>query len=558
MVRLFFISICLLSALITSAQKNWNTRGLIGVYSDHYAFQAKNDSSLTGRRPNSLTRFVITPYFSYKKHLKVPVTLIFSANQTNTLTPASKKQDVSTFLYNPANIIRIAPTYKWATLEIGSLYPQYSELTVGNISIFGAGLTLNPGKFLFEVSYGVSQRAIAPDSSRSILGAYERTLLNTKIGFGHIDSSYFFINATYANDITNSLALKPVNITPEQGFAIAPSFGLRITKNIQWVNEVGISFHTLNKLNDITEEITLPLTKFINYNVTSKADFAASSSIKLKSKSWSMLLKGLFVGPGYTTFGYPYFQNDRIDLTASPQVRLLKNKIILSGTGGYRLNNLLETKSQTNTQILASINTYAVITSKLSLNATYSNFGFQNDATSDSLKIQQISNTITITPNYYIEAKKGTHTISITYSKNDLSSFNTVSASNEIIKSNNVGTYYSFLLKNKPLTINAGVDYFENNAIDIGSKTSSVTLGVGYKLFKRKLIVSASAILAKNNRINYTTDNRLGAKFKLTYKSKSKYLFSLAVSNNNYQYGSFRPNASFYEWFLKTGITKSF
>lgn len=558
MVRQLIVCICIVFPLISHSQQAWKTRGQISVYSDHYAFKASNDCTLTGRRPNQFTRFAITPYFVYKKELKIPVTLIFSANQTNSLTPASDKKSISSFLYNPANIIRIAPSYKWATLEIGSLYPQYSELTVGNISIFGAGLTLNPGKFLFEMSYGVSQRAISPDSTRFVAGAYERRLLNTKIGFGHVDSSYFFINATYANDITNSLTVKPLNTTPEQGFALAPSFGLRISKHIQWINEVGLSVHTLNKTNEITEEVTLPLTNIIKYNVTSKADFAASSSIKLKSKLWSMVLKGLYVGPGYTTFGYPYFQNDRIDLTASPQVRLLKNKIILTGTGGYRINNLLETKSQTNTQVLASINTYAVITKKLSLNATYSNFGFQNDATSDSLKIQQISNTITITPNYMVEGKKGTHTISVTYSKNDLSSFNTVSASNELIKSNNVGSYYSFLLKKKPLSINAGLDYFENNSKDIGSKTSSIELGGGYKFFKRKLKVSASAIFAKNNRINYTTDKRLGAKFKLDYKSKSKYLFSLALSNNNYQYGSFRPNATFYEWFLKTAITKSF
>lgn len=122
MVRLFIVCICLLFSLTSHAQQHWKTRGQISVYSDHYGFKAKNDSTLTGRRPNNFTRFAITPFFTYKKELKIPVTLIFSANQTNTLTPSSSEASFTSFLYNPANIIRIAPSYKWATLQLSLIH----------------------------------------------------------------------------------------------------------------------------------------------------------------------------------------------------------------------------------------------------------------------------------------------------------------------------------------------------------------------------------------------------------------------------------------------------
>jgi hypothetical protein len=50
------------------------------------------------------------------------------------------------------NNFAVNPKYKWAEIQLGTQYLNYSNLSTGDIGIFGAGFDLRPGKFELNFS----------------------------------------------------------------------------------------------------------------------------------------------------------------------------------------------------------------------------------------------------------------------------------------------------------------------------------------------------------------------------------------------------------------------
>src|SRR5207245_2696485 len=98
-----------------------------------------------------------------------------------------------------------SPKIGWAKLYLGTHTPMYSELTVGDQPIFGAGFDLTPGKFELASSAGIAQRAIDPDSAHGIKGAYRRSIYMTRIGYGNADTSFVALNVLKMSDDPNSI-----------------------------------------------------------------------------------------------------------------------------------------------------------------------------------------------------------------------------------------------------------------------------------------------------------------------------------------------------------------
>ncbi|MGB0166629.1 MAG: hypothetical protein ACPF8V_07215, partial [Luteibaculum sp.] len=142
------IPLLLLISLPLLAQKEWNTRGSIEFQSDLYSFQSNSDD-LRGRRPGALNRLLLNSNFYQRDGWQIPVTLVIPFNQTTTLYP-NQESGLDAIIYNPANIIRIAPSYKWFSLQAGRIFPQFSELSIGNIGMWGIHVSLRPKKFVLE------------------------------------------------------------------------------------------------------------------------------------------------------------------------------------------------------------------------------------------------------------------------------------------------------------------------------------------------------------------------------------------------------------------------
>lgn len=556
---IFLMAFCLLSFL-GFGQNQLQVNGQAAIYHDNYSIRNFGNSDFNPRRPNNFTRFVITPYFS-AKDFDMPVHLIFALQQTNTLTPQTSQQNFKDFLLNPANQISIAPRYKWARLSVGRIFPMYSEFTTGNQSIFGFGLELRPKKFIVDLSYGLSQRAVATDSTNFIQGAFERRNLNFRVGWGNLDKGYFNISSAYANDIAASADVESDNLKPEEGLTLAPAFAIQLGKSLRWKNEVALGVHTKDKTNafalDEFETETLSASP-IRINASTRYDYAATSSLEFNKQYWGLSSKAMYVGPNFQTYGYPFFQNDRIDLTLNPRFNSKNNKMFFTGQAGYRLNNIAETKSQTTKQLLLSANLNTSLSDKLNLSLNYANFGLENDFSSDSLKIRNVSSNYGISPSFQTSTEKLYHNISATINYNQFEEFNAVSTQKLSQETFNSSLNYSISYIKIPLLFWAGIANFKNSSQLSSFDINSLLLGVGYKLFKNSLSLKLSTDIVSTNRKAFTNDLKLGGKIKINYRYKNKYQLGLNISNSRYEYGSIKPNSNFSEWFVQTALIKNF
>ena len=169
MIRKKYIAICfLITSSFASAQtgdKKLSVSGTMGVTYEGYGL-TRNPAGFTGytpRRPWNQVRFSFTPNFQFRKDFSLPFNINLAALPTNFAGPYSgyipggPKQSFKQWIANPVNSIAVNPKYKWAELQLGTQYLKYSELSTGDIGIFGAGFDLKPTTFRIKFFSGVTQ-----------------------------------------------------------------------------------------------------------------------------------------------------------------------------------------------------------------------------------------------------------------------------------------------------------------------------------------------------------------------------------------------------------------
>ena len=80
------------------------------------------------------------------------------------------------YILDPRNNVGLHPSWEWGKLEIGTHTVDYSELSSGNVPIFGLGFDLNPGKFRFAASYGYANTAIEINNGFGIQPEYRQRI----------------------------------------------------------------------------------------------------------------------------------------------------------------------------------------------------------------------------------------------------------------------------------------------------------------------------------------------------------------------------------------------
>ncbi|MCX6185873.1 MAG: hypothetical protein NTU43_02605, partial [Bacteroidetes bacterium] len=210
-VVLIFLSIHFLSQNIFAQESKWKWKfsGNMGLYGDFYSMISDTPGAVAARRPGSSGRFMVNTSLSFGD-FSLPMSMMLSPGQSSVVYPNLPPGNLIDYVRNPNNRIGIAPKYKWAQLMLGTQVPMYSELSVGDLPVFGAGLNLSPGKFRFAVFAGTSQLAINEDTAKNIQGIYARNIYSAKIGYGKEDLSHLYLIASMMEDDTSSLRKKPV------------------------------------------------------------------------------------------------------------------------------------------------------------------------------------------------------------------------------------------------------------------------------------------------------------------------------------------------------------
>lgn len=546
------------NAIGQEANKLFKYTGDCGLYADFYNMDSEYPGAIAPRRPGTLSRLVLNASFSIK-NFSIPISVIIPFQQYSSViinAPAIPNTPLVNFIRNPQNRVGIAPKYKWIQLLLGSQIPVYSELSTGDLPVFGVGFNLAPGKFRFSSFAGTSQWAVEENVDKDIQGIYTRKMYFTKLGYGKEDSSHVYLIGCMLKDDTSTLNFKPLSLMPQAGISTSIDFRVNFGKSAYLKGELaGTAYTRDSRANDLPD-FTPSLPDFIYVpKESSRSDFASIISCGSNWKSFGITITGRYYGDGYVSLGYPYLQTDRAEVTLDPRFILFKSKMQLSGSIGKRVNNLSGIRAATTTQTIGSMNMNTQISEKLSLAATYANYGFRNSIVNDTFKVELVTTSWSLCPSYNIIGERSVQNISILYSQNAFKDFNTVNGElNDNDASNGVFTY-SISMVNNPLSISSLLSYFSNSTSYGKLLNKSLNVTAGYKFLENKLNTSVGLTIADNKLNDESAGSQVMTILGIKYTLKKKMSFGLNGSINIFEYGTSRPGISYREDLLRTSVT---
>lgn len=557
-VLLFFISVFSYSQVRENKIK---IDGTIGLSYDGYNYYTENYSTFRPRNLEDFLRFNANANLSFGKYFSMPFGVTISNQKTSYNLPNLPEENLYNYVQNPRNNIHIDPKYKWVQLHLGSYTPSFSDLTTGDIQIFGAGIEINPGKFILSANYGKSQIAFEPDLLLNISGAYEQKFYGIRFGYGKLEGPKFVLNFVKIEDDIFSVASKPIGINPISGITFSPLIEFNISKKITLKTETAGSIYTSN-LDAIpiifSENYFNTIDNYISLNSSSTVDFSHASSLQFKSKKFSLGGEIKYIGPGFVPVGYRNMEKDIIDYKINTGFKLFKEKVDINGAFGIRTNNIKNTKLQSTRRVISNVNVFAQITKSFSVNANYNNFSFGNNETNNLIRIEMVNNSFSISPNYIIDLVDKTHQILTNVAINSFQQFDVISNGFVNTNSKSYNINYMMMFKKNPLILN-----FSGLLLDNKSPISTLNLinfntSIGYKFYQKKIIPTLNLGYAIINKDNFTADKRINLKLKMLYKINKKLDFNFSYSFNNNQYGSYRPNGLLNENIFQLSMLKKF
>lgn len=552
----------ILSGCMYSQQKEQKVtfNGNIGLFFDTYNYSEENYPNFRPKYPENELRLNANATLQIGEYFSIPFGISISNQKTLYNLPELPEENLIDFIQNPKNDISINPEYKWIKSYLGSQTPNYSLLSTGDTPIFGIGMDINPGKFIFSVNYGLSQRAIESDAMFNIVGAYKQKILATRIGYGKIDGPKFTLNFVKVKDDVNSVINAPLYDDPIEGITISPLLELKIKEKLLFKTETAASIFTSNLNNSFTvnDAIIESFSDVISVNASSNADISHVSSIDWISKKFTIGGEVKYIGPGFVPVGYRNIEKDILDYKVRSSFKLFKDKTAINGMFGIRTNNVQNTNLQSTKRVISNINVFSQISDAFSINANYSNFGFNNNEINNIIRVEMIQNSFSLSPSYIFETSTINHQINANGSLSIFDQFDAVSSAFVATKSKNFSLTYNLMFKEMPLNINFIGLFFNNEMPTSTIKMSNYGTTVSYKFLDKKLSPSLGFNLANITQDSFTTDHRLSMRLKANYKITKKLQFNASYRLNNFKYGSKKPNAITREHRMQFALLQNF
>lgn len=536
-------------------------RGNIGLYYDLYTYTEDNYADFRAKYPDNIFRLNASASLSFGKYFVVPISVNVTNQKVLFTYPKLPQGNIVDYITNPKNQISINPRYKWIQGYIGTQRPQYSELTTGDVSLFGLGINLTPRGFIFSASHGVSQVAIEPNAAFNMEGAYKQNMTAFRIGVGSETGSKFTLNVVRLKDDVNSITEKPLQGKPIEGITISPLLELQLFKKIFLKTETAASIFTDNIEND--KEIDAPIVNkikdFITINATSHAGIAHTSSLMWKSKGMMFGGEIKFASAGFIPVGYRNAERDYLDYKLKTALQLLNGTTYLTASAGIRTNNLQNTTIQSTKRFIGNLSVNSRIGKRFIINATYANFGFKNsNGLTQQEKVEITNNTFSLSPSYTFQSKRIRHTINLTTSLMSYKQFEAVSNDYVKTKSKNLSVNYGMFFKQIPLTTRFLAMILANETPTMDMNIKNLGTSVGYRFFKKKLQTTVDFNFVSVKKGEYTADNRFTSKVRIGYKITQKINFTTTYRFNRYAYGSIRPDARTNEQRIQFALTTRF
>ena len=563
------VFIFLLTAFVLHAQNKpgFSVSGTMGVSYEGYGLD-RNPSGWTGyspRKPWNQVRFNFMPSFQFGKNFSLPFNINLAALPTNFAGPYSgyipggPKQSFKQWIANPVNNIAVNPKYKWAELQLGTQYLSYSQLSTGDIGVFGAGFDLKPRQYRFKFFIGTSQPGInyfvGPPT---ITGAFKRSNWMFQIGKEKEGKYEVAFNFAKGKDLIASSAPPPLTIKPQEGFVTSLVTNVFLDKG--WYIKLEGAQSVFTK--DLTTTSTLLIKSFepfIKAHTSTTRDYAATAAIGKKGKNFDIGISSKYFGAGFQTVGYPYLQPDRLDYTINTKWNTWQNKMNIVASLGQRVNNISNTTLRAN-QLIGNLNWFTQFNDKWSLNMNYNNFGFQSASGINPYGIKNVSNDLGISPTYTWSNSKMSNLLSFSY---NYSKYDERDVLTGLTTSNNTHTALLTYVPSyftKDITPDFSAMYFYNDVPLAKTKLATISSGLSMPVAKKKVQLRGQLQynLVKLNA--YKGDNNFIASCSVDWKITKQFSWNTYLSTNYFKYGnSIIPNgANYLESTCRTGFQYKF
>ncbi|HMK02799.1 MAG TPA: hypothetical protein VK489_01355 [Ferruginibacter sp.] len=556
------------AATAQEVKEKLNISGTAGISYEGYGLHRSPSGWLgyTPRRPWNQVRFNFSPTFKFGKNFSLPFNLNFAVKPTNFAGPYSGiiKQDFGQYITNPMNNFSVNPKYKWAELQLGTQYLKYSDLSTGDIGIFGAGIDLRPKTLRIKFFSGISQQGINYFAGPpTVTGAYKRRNWMFQLGTEEEGKYLFAVNFAKGKDVPTSSAPPPLTIRPQEGVVVSIVSDLYLEKGFYFKGEGAQSTFT----KDIATPLTLILKgfrPFIEARTSTITDFAAQVAVGKKSKDFDIGLTTKYLGAGFQTVGYPYQQPDRLDMTLNTRFNAWKDrnknyKMNVVASLGRRINNVNNTALKAK-QFIGNLNWFTQFNDQWSLNVNYNNFGFQSASGINPFGIKNVSNDFGFNPTYNKSTTKMNHLFSFSYNyskydERDVITGLTTSNNTHTAVLTYVPTYFE-----KEISPDFSILYFYNDVPMAKIKLATFSSALSMPAAKKKLRLRGQLQYTLGKLNSFSSNNNLIASCNVDYKITKKLTWNTYLTTNYFKYGNeIIPNgANYLESTCRTGFQYSF
>ncbi len=438
----------------------------------------------------------------------------------------------------PFNQFGVSPRlWGWLTLHAGYFSTRLSDLTFGDTRLLGGGVEVKTSAFRFAFLYGVSQRALSPDSSIGVRGEFKRTTMAARVGVGNENAVHFDISFLRAVDDSGSISISPAILTPKENAVLAAGMGFPLfTSAVRFSVEVGASAFTNDtRAPEVTGSPQWVKQIFIP-RLSSQIDGAAKASLRITlSRSFSLSLAGRWVGPGYVTLGYTQLPSDVFEWSAAPVVRLFENRLLLRSSVGVRVNNLRKNHLASTKRVIINAGGTVQPSTSFSFDVQYLNHDMHSRPRVDSLGISNVTQSLSLSPRYTFASLGGTNTIAVTYSSQSFSDLNAASGNTS---SHSVGSGSAAWTLSFPssFSFTASLSHTSSASQAFSTKMTSFN-GTAARAFFNNAF-RASIALGYTTTASVTRHGQLHGSVRASHSLGAFGSFTLMVSTYNSHYGA--------------------
>lgn len=314
--------------------------GSYGFYTEAYNMEGRES-----RRPGTTGRVYFTPVLSFYG-LELGLRLFLTTEQK--------------FTAQPINRISLSPSWSWGRVEVWNLSPRFSDFTLGGVTLRGAGIHLDPGRFKLSFVGGRSRR---PKEGES----FARYIYGVQVGYGG-----FRVNFVRAKDEVGSIE-RFGRAVPQEDLVLGASADFSLSK-VRFSGEVSASVHTRDMRSKEVDLDTLGVPGFVEklYKVrySTRVDYAWRAGLSIPVPKGSVSGSYVYVGPGYTSLGLATNHNDRAEYRISGRVRPSR-MLSLACSFGWRRDNLVGDRLGTTKDRNLSLSAQILPSRSLSFSLSY-------------------------------------------------------------------------------------------------------------------------------------------------------------------------------------------